>query len=526
MGKSRLLVALAAQMACLASAQVEYPGLTDSLVVPAIPREFRAAWVATVWNIDWPSARTLSVASQKAEIDSILTTAKAMNLNALCVQVRSMCDAMYQSSIEPWSYFLTNSMGAAPNPFYDPLQYWIDKGKEKGIAIYAWFNPYRAKNSGVAANSTHISVTRPDLVKTYGSDLYLDPGEPDALTRTKNVIFDVVARYDLDGVVYDDYFYPYPITNTPFPDTTSFATYGGGLSLSNWRRQNIDNMVQQVNTGIKLVKPNVKFGIGPFGIWKPGFPAGVTGLSSYDSLYADTRKWMQLGWVDFMAPQLYWQIDSSGQPYGALLSWWVAQNLSGRHVYASNFTSKIADGTSTPWTAQEILNQVDLTRATPGATGNIHYSFKVFKQDRGGIKTSLQNGQYAVPALPPTAAWIDNIPPVTPNVQYFINRSAGTQTFLFSPADIETPFFYAVAYLETAGWRLEFRRPAQASYSRAIKTGGPLRAIAVAAVDRLGNASPWRKMVFDSSAVTTDISRDWAQSSPSGSQGVVQVATP
>lgn len=482
---------------------------SPKLSIPAFPREVRAAWVATVSNIDWPSSKTLTVTQQKNEILNILTVASELKLNALWVQVRPQCDALYPSSLEPWSPYLTGTMGKAPNPLYDPLAFWIEEAHKRGIEIHAWFNPYRALvNKDSAVSSNHISVTHPEITKVYGSYKWLDPGEPLTQSHTRSVIMDVVNRYDVDGVVYDDYFYPYPISGTPFPDSGSYALYGGGLSLENWRRKNVDDFVLSTYNAIKAAKPWVRYGIGPFGIWKPGNPPGVTGLSAYDSLYADSRKWIQLGWVDYLSPQLYWTIDSSGQPYEALLVWWTQQNLLGRHILPSNFTSKL-DGTSSGWPAQEIQDQIDVTRSVAGAVGNCHFSMRAFTQNRQNITTLLKQNQYSTVALPPAATWLDSVPPMSPNVNYSFSKATALHTISWSPVGSEEPRWYAAAVLIGDAWSFSVYPVTTTSFTVPLKNSGKaLRAFGIASVDRCGNMSPWTTRVLDPSALTGGPIRD------------------
>lgn len=497
-------------LATSAFAQPEFGPSLDSLLNPPLPRrEMRAGWVATVYNIDWPTSSGSSPATQRAQADTILNHAQSMKFNALFLQVRSSADAMYSSTLEPWSRYLTGSMGTAPNPLWDPLAYWITGAKARGIQIYAWINPYRALITGQTGSANHISVTRPDLMCLFSGDKFYNPGMTDSQTSIRNVINDIVTRYDVGGIVFDDYFYPYPETGQTFPDSATYAAYqsaGGTMTLANWRRANVDTLVQQVSTDIKAIKPTCKFGIGPFGIWKPGNPAGVVGLSAYDDIYCDSKKWLQLGWVDFLAPQLYWKISSTGQPYAALMNWWAQQNIMGRHVYASNAAYKVADGTATPWVAQEILDQIDVTRNTPGATGNVYYNFKVFRDNRDNLRTSLIAGQYAQPAILPTSPWIDNVAPFTPNLTYSYNRTTKVHNASWTQNGSEAAFWWVVAKCENNVWKHEVLPAASLSWSRTLKLGGvSLQAFAVAAVDATGNVSPYVGKVFDPSVVTTGI---------------------
>ncbi|MBI3787404.1 MAG: family 10 glycosylhydrolase [Ignavibacteriales bacterium] len=272
-------------------------------------RELRAAWVATVSNIDWPLRNSNGTAKTPGEQQTDLLTLldslqQRLGMNAVMFQIRPSCDAFYKSSIEPWSEWLTGAQGQAPSdPNYDPLQIAIDACRARGMELHAWFNPYRAvvnANTSTIADN-HVTRTKSHLIRDYMSNnipiKVLDPGEPETRTYVTSVIMDVVRRYDIDAVHFDDYFYPYPVTGLAFPDAATYNTYGGGLPLGDWRRDNVNKLIKMISDSIKVVKPRVKFGISPFGIWKnqSSDPSGsaTTGLESYSAIYADTRKWLQ-----------------------------------------------------------------------------------------------------------------------------------------------------------------------------------------------------------------------------------------
>ncbi|XP_045190480.2 glycosyl hydrolase YngK-like isoform X2 [Mercenaria mercenaria] len=389
-------------------------------------REFRGVWVATVANIDWPSSRHLSTSQQQHELDLIIQTVHHLNFNAIVFQVRTSGDAMYNSSLDPWSYYLTGTQGKASNPFWDPLAYLIEKSHIYGIEVHAWFNPYRAhagskSHSGLAP--TNMANRFPQYAYGYGNNLWMDPGAEDVQNYIISVFNDVVRRYDVDGIHIDDYFYPYPVQGQAFPDTHTYTEYksrGGTLSLSNWRRENINNFVQRVNKEIHATKPYIKFGISPFGIWKPGHPAGIHGFSAYDSIYADSRKWLVEGWVDYLAPQLYWEIDPPAQSYPALLDWWFQQNSKNRHVYAGNEVAKVV---SKGWSVQEIANQIKISRNRRNSLslGNIQFSMKYFIKNSHGISDAFKV-LYTAKALTPEMTWMNvSIPAVPKNVKRHSN---------------------------------------------------------------------------------------------------------
>lgn len=379
--------------------------------VPPIPREFRAAWVATVDNIDWPSKRTLSTAEQKAELIRIMDEAAAIHLNAIILQVRPSADALYPSKLEPWSEYLTGLQGRAPSPNYDPLALAVQEAHKRGLELHCWFNPYRAKHfvqKGPLASS-HIGVTHPEVVKSYGRYLWMDPGEPLVQQHSLNVIQDVVKRYDIDGVHIDDYFYPYPEGTVPFPDEPSYAKYrenGGKLALDDWRRDNVNKFIHNMYSVVKKTKKWVKVGISPFGIYRPHFPATIkTTFDQYGVLYADARKWLNEGWCDYYTPQLYWSSKTPDQNYGDLLDWWIGENKQGRHMWPGNYTSRTGPEEAKSFTGEEIGDQIDITREKTGATGNVHFSMKAFLANWKGVRNIVAR-KYTEPAFVPASPWL------------------------------------------------------------------------------------------------------------------------
>ncbi|CAN5664981.1 hypothetical protein BH23GEM9_BH23GEM9_31360 [soil metagenome] len=396
----------------------------DVMALPVVEREFRGVWLATVGNMDWPSRRNLTSKQAQDELLRLLDTARDLGLNAVIFQIRPMADAFYESSLEPWSDYLTGVSGRAPQPYWDPLAFAVEQAHARGLELHAWFNPFRA---GFVAKQTpltasHISQRRPDLIRRYGSYYWLDPGEPDARRQAIDVITDVVRRYDVDAVHIDDYFYPYQERDArgrliPFPDEASWAEHGAktGLGRNDWRRSNIDTFIEQMYFAVRSEKPHVRVGISPFGIWRPGHPASVRGLDSYSELYADTRKWLVNGWADYYAPQLYWRTDAPQQPYTDLLQWWSEQNPWGRHIWAGNIPNNIND-TARGWRSSEILEQVRLTREHSGATGNIHFSATSLRRNPGGLHEAFRGSIYAAPALVPASPWLANGPTPPPSV--------------------------------------------------------------------------------------------------------------
>lgn len=476
----------------IATAQVPEP--------PQVARELRAMWVATVANIDWPSKPGLTAWQQQAELIAILDKAVSLNMNAIVLQVRPAADALYPSKLEPWSEYLTGQMGRPPEPYYDPLEFAVTEAHKRGLELHAWFNPYRAHapsgKSVISAN--HISNERPDLVRTYGSYLWMDPGDSAVRRVTNDVVLDIVKRYDIDGVHIDDYFYPYK-ENDPqgkvldFPDDATWNRYvasGGQMSRDDWRRHNVDILIHDIYTEIKATKPWVKFGISPFGIWRPGNPEQVKGFDAYAELYADSRKWLTEGWVDYFTPQLYWAVTSPAQSYPVLLRWWISQNTKARNIWPGNFTSKVGEASARSWKAQEILDQISATRMEEGAGGNVHFSAKVFMLDRDSLNEKLLAGPYAGPALVPPSPWLDSIPPAPPRAVLHRDSATGEIAVDLTPEGSEKVWRWVVRYRTGSEWTTLLLPGAQLThmFSGGRNSPGP-DDVAVSAVDRLGNES-------------------------------------
>ncbi len=373
--------------------------LAFCLFVPMLPAasEFRGAWVASVHNIDWPSKPGLSEAAQKAQLRAILDRAAELKLNAILLQVRPASDALYASTKEPWSQFLTGKQGVSPG--YDPLAFAISEAHRRGIELHAWINPFRAAtNVKTPLASSHVAKEHPEWVRRYGTQLWLDPGEPGAREYVLGVIADIVRRYDVDGVHIDDYFYPYPAKGARFPDESSWNRYGAktGMSRADWRRDNINDFVRSMYRTVKSTKSSVKVGISPFGIWRPGVPATTTAqLDAYNHLFADSRKWLAEGWCDYLAPQLYWSIEPAKQSFPVLLDWWRAQSR-GANVWPGIATDRI--GSKRP--AREIIEQIALTRRGTNSPGHIHWSMKSLMRNQGGVADLLRAGPYGEKAEP------------------------------------------------------------------------------------------------------------------------------
>ncbi len=382
--------------------------------------EFRAVWVATVNNIDWPSKPGLSTEQQKKEIIDILNMHRDLGMNTIILQVRPAADAFYPSKLEPWSRYLTGTPGKSPQPFYDPLKFWIDECHKRGMELHAWLNPFRvSQNANQPLAGNHIAFEHPEWILEYGNKLYFDPGLPLTREFVTKVVKDIVSRYDVDAIHFDDYFYPYPLAEE-FPDTTSFKLYGRGFLPENkadWRRENVDILIEMLNDTIKASKPWVKFGISPFGVWrnKADDPLGSdtrAGATNYDQLYANIIKWQEKGWIDYCLPQLYWQIGHPLVDFELLANWW-KNHAYGRAMYVGHGVYKSDPASTTKeWaTANELPKQIETLRKIHGIGGSAFYSSKHFLRDLMGFQDSLKTHLYKSPALVPPMPWIDNIPP-------------------------------------------------------------------------------------------------------------------
>lgn len=466
---------------------------------PAVAREFRGVWVATVANIDWPSVPGLSVDSQKAELVAILDCAVELRLNAVIFQVRTAADALYPSEHEPWSEYLTGTMGQAPEPFYDPLAFAVEAAHMRGLELHAWFNPYRARHpsSRSPVSADHISVTRPEIVRTYGTHLWMDPGEPAVQDHTMAVVLDVLRRYDVDGIHLDDYFYPYRErastgAEIPFPDDASWSRYvaaGGTLSRGDWRRQNVDRLIEQLNREIHEIKPWVKFGVSPIGIWRPGHPPAPEAccFDAYEQIYADARRWFAEGWVDYFVPQLYRPMADTLMNYGVMLGWWAEQNARDRHLYVGMIPSRVRtaqrpDG----WPPDEIIGQIYVARGHRGALGHVHFSARALMRDELGAH--LARTVYRYPALVPAAPWLDGTAPGTPRVTLAPGSAHDGVTLALAAGAGDAPRLWVVRARYGEDWTVELVPAARTTVE--LTGPAPLREVVVSAVDRGGNEGP------------------------------------
>ena len=403
------------------------PAMTGNATPPPssgadLKRELRAMWIASVVNIDWPSTSGLDAATQQAEFLHWLDVAEENRLNAVFVQVRPTADAFYASPYEPWSQYLTGTQGQDPG--YDPLAFMVTEAHKRNIELHAWFNPYRVSMQTDPGQlvEDHPARQHPDWVWAYGGKLYFDPGIPEAREHIQRAILHAVENYDIDGVHFDDYFYPYPVAGQVLPDAGTYEQYGAGFdTIEDWRRGNVDRFVETMSVRIKETKPWVKFGISPFGIWRNAGtdPLGsdTGGSESYDDQFADTRKWVLEGWLDYINPQIYWQIGLAVADYAALVPWWAeVAAQSGTQLYVGEALYKMTSGVFTD--REELTNHLDLCREVSRDVGpihgNVYYSAKHIPIDAQGGMSKVVEDHYQYPALVPPMPHLPAEPVVTP----------------------------------------------------------------------------------------------------------------
>lgn len=401
-----------------------FAGFATSGYAQTYPKhEMRAVWIATVENIDWPSAKGLTTDQQKAEMVELLDLVKEYNMNTVVFQIRPDADALYYSELEPWSEWLSGKQGVAPDPYYDPLDFTIAECRKRGLDVHVWLNPYRAIQNieKTVAAENHVTNTHPEWFLNYGNKKYFDPGIPEARNHVARVVSDLIRRYDIDAIHFDDYFYPYRIANVEFPDQNSFATYPNGFtSKDDWRRNNVDLIIKQLHDSIKSINPTVEFGISPFGVWKnnttdPAGSATKAGVTNYDDLYADILLWQKEGWIDYVTPQLYWYIGKTVADYAILADWW-SKNTYGCQLYIGQAPFLInTNSRDEAWkTSDEIIKQIKLNRNYPNIGGSMFFSAKFMKNNPQGIKENLKQEMYRFPALTPSNPRVEAVKPAIP----------------------------------------------------------------------------------------------------------------
>ena len=474
------------------SSEIQIKPEVLKLNLPEVNREFRAAWIATVANINWPSKNNLSSDQQKAEAIKILDLLKDANFNAVIFQARPSADAMYNSKLEPWSYFLTGETGKAPTPYYDPLDFWILEAHKRGMELHVWLNPYRAQHTtgGPITSESMVKKMPEQIIKLKNGMYWMDPSDEKTQDHVSAVIKDLVKRYDIDAIHIDDYFYPYKEYNggRDFPDNRTWNIYeksGGNLSRADWRRGNVNKFIKRIHDEIKAEKSNVQFGISPFGIWKPGFPEGIKGSSQYDELYADAKLWLNKGWLDYFSPQLYWK-NEGPQSFPALLKWWESENTQKRHLYPGLNTVGLNGVSDRP---AEIVSQINTTRnILKDGAGTIHYSVDGLSKIPA-MYNAVKN-EYKTKALVPLTPWIKTDALEKPLL--YVDRSASSVNVKWNSADFPKVFQWILYAKYGDVWEPEIIEKNIISQNLPLmKNGKKLNTVAIRSVDRLGNESDY-----------------------------------
>ncbi len=466
-------------------------------------KEFRAAWIATVANINWPSKPGLSTEVQKQEALGLLDFLQTHHFNAAILQVRPQADALYKSDLEPWSYYLTGVQGKAPDPYYDPLEFWIKEAHDRGIELHVWLNPYRAHHKdGKDISDQSIIKKNPELVMKLAEGYWwMDPARKKVQDITNDVVMDLVKRYDIDAIHMDDYFYPYPSYNgnADFPDDASWAEYkqtGGQLSRNDWRRDAVNKLIERLYKNIKAEKSWVKFGLSPFGIWRPGYPESIEGFDQYDQLYADARLWLNKGWVDYFSPQLYWPVNRYPQSYPVLLGWWAGENKINRHLWPGLSVGR----DTTEKNTDEILNQIMIDRGMlPKNKGVVHWSISSLTRNPK-LADSLLKSVYKKQALIPPSPWLDNKSPATPIVNTAVQNDL--LKISWRHPDEKDVFNWVVYFYYGNSWNYKIlnRNDRSLNLNRKTGTGATsmdLKKIIVSAVDRTGNESEKKEITVN-----------------------------
>jgi uncharacterized lipoprotein YddW (UPF0748 family) len=467
--------------------------INEKLVHPQ--REFRAAWVASVANINWPSKPGLTSDEQQTEALAILDYLYYNKFNAVILQVRPQADALYPSELEPWSYFLTGEQNKPPDPYYDPLEFWTNEAHRRGIELHAWINPYRAHhNTGKEISEKSYIKTNPEGVYYLKEGYWwMDPSLKSTQDHTSKVVRDIVKRYDIDGIHLDDYFYPYPSYNgnQDFPDDApwlSYVTNGGELSRGDWRRNAINTLIERLYKEIKEEKRHVKFGLSPFGIWRPGFPTSVEGFDQYDKLYADAKLWLNKGWIDYFTPQLYWPSYKINTSFPVLLGWWQSENTNQRHLWPGINT---ANDKNILLNNQEVISQIMISRGMlPMSPGVVHWSMSALTKNPSLTK-ELNEGVYKKPALVPASPWLDNHAPKPPEV--FLGEQNDSLLIRWEAKD-EDVFKWVLYFQYDSKWEQRIFNKQETEtliklYNNKTPEPDKLKYIIVTAVDRTGNES-------------------------------------
>lgn len=391
-----------------------------TLAQPLAPkREFRAVWIATVNNIDWPSRSGLSSEEQQQEFIELLDQHRSIGINAVIVQIRPAGDAFYNSSYEPWSKWLTGEAGKAPEPYYDPLEFMVRETHKRHLEFHAWVNPFRVSFRYGSGGNQKMANYKPSWFLTYGSYRMFNPGISEVRTYLTSVMKDIVTRYNIDGLHFDDYFYPYPDLKQELGDRYTFHRNKRGFrKISDWRRDNINLFIKGVHTMLQQYAPRVKFGVSPFGVWRnqrddPMGSPTRSGYTSYDHLYADVRLWLKEGWIDYVAPQCYQSTRHFQTPFAPLVNWW-NKNSFDRHIYIGHAVYRLfstKNDTRAWYSKLELPNQIRSMRNLTAIKGSVFFSSNTLLKNKGGSRDSLKTNFYHYPALVPVMPWKDSIPP-------------------------------------------------------------------------------------------------------------------
>jgi len=425
-------------------------------------RELRGVWMATVLNIDYPQNPTPSAATLQADFRSQLFRLRRAGFNAIFVQVRPAGDAIYPSRYAPWSRWLTGVQGKAPASGFDPLAFMVDEAHAHGIELHAWVNPYRLAMDldSTKLAPSHLFNTNRDWARTYAGRRYLDPGLPQVREHLGLVIDELVANYDLDGVHFDDYFYPYPKAGEPFPDQETFRQYGGSRRLDDWRRDNVNTFVAETHRRIKAAKPWVYFGISPFGVWRNKSQDPARGsdtrasVSSYDDLFGDALGWAREGTVDYLLPQLYWSMDYVPAGHRILADWWAAHTPPGTDLYVGHAAYKVGNNADVVWDDREELpRQVTYGRGLPAVKGSVYFSSRSVLDDPGGLAVHMAR-MYPDMILPPARKAPTAVKPI--KVKLFKPKDTDKGKLLVWEVDkklpeTDLPHYYAIYRSGTTG---------------------------------------------------------------------------
>ncbi len=408
-------------------------------------REMRAAWVATVENIDWPSSKKLTAEQQQNEFKNIVSRYSEAGFNALFVQIRPCADAFYPSPYESWSPYLTGVRGKDPG--YDPLKFMIEECHRQGLEFHAWFNPYRAiiNIHNDHTDISHITKLKPEWFITYGNIKLFNPGIPEVWTYIKEIVMDVVKKYDIDGVHLDDYFYPYKIPGKPFPDLKTYNIYNNGMKLDGWRRQNVDTVIHLLHEAINKEKPYIRFGVSPFGVWRNKHidaegSATRAGCTNYDDLYADILKWLKNDWIDYAAPQLYWETGNRVCDYYTLTQWWNDHSY-GKQIYVGHASYRLFEKTPSWCNSSQICNQVKILRNHDNVQGSIYYNTNSMMKNPHHIMDSLRLNYYSVRCLAPLKEGVSKTKIPAPKIKIY---DSNTQTIQL---DLDTITIKSLRYI-------------------------------------------------------------------------------